>query len=45
MDNIIGVANPYELIQQAGKRRRRKTYRKKRTMRSKNRSRTRKYRK
>lgn len=41
MDNIIGVANPYDLIQQAGKRRRRKTYRKKRTIRRK----TRKYRK
>lgn len=45
MDNIIGVANPYELIQQAGRRRRKRTFRKKHTMRNKNRSRTRKYRK
>jgi len=29
MDNIIGVTNPYGLIQQAGKRRKRKTYKRK----------------
>ena len=41
MDNIIGVANPYGLIQQAGKRKRKRTLRKNRTLRRK----TRKYRK
>jgi hypothetical protein len=41
MDNIVGVSNPYGLVQQAGRRTRRRNYRKKRTMRRK----TRKYRK
>jgi hypothetical protein len=41
MDNIIGVNNPYGLVQQAGRKRRRRTYRKKHTLRNK----TRKFRK
>ena len=45
--NIIGVKNPYGLVQQAGRRKRR-TYRKRRTSRSKARrafGKTRRYRK
>ncbi len=44
MDNIVGVSNPYGLVQQAGRRRRR-TYRRKHKSRSKARLSTRKYRK
>lgn len=45
MNNIVGVSNPYGLVQQAGRRSRRRTYRRKHTSRSKARLRTRKYRK
>ena len=47
MDNIVGVNNPYGLVQQAGRKSRR-TYRKKRTMRRKTKrsfGKTRRYRK